>query len=98
MRTSAAALRVALVLLCLSLFSAMHLLALQASRIASRGGDRPFWSTRGQSGHHRAGGGWNHTTVQTGADGTYVFPQLAPGSYTITVTAPRALPSRSPRR
>ena len=26
--------------------------------------------------------------MQSGADGTYIFPQLAPGTYTITVTAP----------
>ena len=29
-----------------------------------------------------------HDSVQTGADGSYLFPQLAPGTYTITVTAP----------
>src|SRR5271169_3325945 len=28
------------------------------------------------------------TPVQTGADGSYQFPQLAPGIYVITVTAP----------
>jgi hypothetical protein len=28
------------------------------------------------------------STVLSGADGTYLFPQLAPGTYTITVTAP----------
>jgi hypothetical protein len=28
------------------------------------------------------------TAVQTGADGSYQFPQLAPGTYVITVTAP----------
>jgi hypothetical protein len=28
------------------------------------------------------------STVISGADGTYLFPQLAPGTYTITVTAP----------
>ncbi len=28
------------------------------------------------------------SAVQSGADGTYLFPQLAPGSYAITVTAP----------
>src|SRR6202021_685490 len=28
------------------------------------------------------------TTVLSGVDGTYLFPQLAPGIYTITVTAP----------
>ena len=28
------------------------------------------------------------STVQSGADGTYLFPQLAPGTYVITVTAP----------
>src|ERR1700733_12153878 len=28
------------------------------------------------------------TAVQTGADGSYQFPQLAPGIYVITVTAP----------
>ena len=28
------------------------------------------------------------SAVQSGADGAYLFPQLAPGTYTITVTAP----------
>jgi Carboxypeptidase regulatory-like domain/TonB dependent receptor len=28
------------------------------------------------------------STVQSGTDGTYLFPQLAPGDYVITVTAP----------
>ena len=36
------------------------------------------------------------TTVQSGADGAYAFPQLAPGTYTITVTA-RASLSRQAR-
>ena len=34
------------------------------------------------------GGDGTTSAVQSGADGTYLFPQLAPGSYVITVTAP----------
>jgi hypothetical protein len=87
MRTSAANLRVALILLCLSLFSTMNLLAFQASgslhgAVTDPSGARVVKATI----NVQAADG-TQSAAQTGADGAYVFPQLAPGSYTITVTA-----------
>src|SRR6204780_4463078 len=87
MRTSAATLRVALILLCLSLFSTINLLAFQATgslhgAVTDPSGARVVKATI----NVQAADG-TQSTAQTGADGAYVFPQLAPGSYTITVTA-----------
>jgi hypothetical protein len=87
MRTSAATLRVALILLCLSLFSTIDLLAFQATgslhgAVTDPSGARVVKATITV----QAADG-TQSTAQTGADGAYVFPQLAPGSYTITVTA-----------
>ena len=87
MRTSAATLRVALILLCLSLFSTMNLLAFQATgslhgAVTDPSGARVVKATITV----QAADG-TQSTAQTGADGAYAFPQLAPGSYTITVTA-----------
>jgi hypothetical protein len=78
MRTSAANLRVALILLCLSLFSTMHLLAFQATgslhgAVTDPSGARVVKATI----NVQAADGTT-SSAQTGADGAYVFPQLAP--------------------
>jgi hypothetical protein len=79
----------ALVLLCVSLFAATQLFALPANGGALKGvvtdpsGARVVKATvtvQAEDGTSAA--------VQTGADGSYQFPQLAPGIYVITVTAP----------
>ena len=82
----------ALVLLCASLFAATQLFALPANGsatgalkgvVADPSGARVVKATvtvQAQDG--------TTTAVQTGGDGAYQFPQLAPGVYVITVTAP----------
>ncbi|HXP09832.1 MAG TPA: carboxypeptidase regulatory-like domain-containing protein, partial [Acidobacteriaceae bacterium] len=79
----------ALVLLCVSFFAAPQLFALPANGGALKGvvtdpsGARVVKATvtvQAQDGTTAA--------VQTGADGSYQFPQLAPGIYVITVTSP----------
>src|SRR5580658_10872536 len=82
----------ALVLLCASLFAATPLFALLATGsptgalkgvVTDPSGARVVKATvtvQVESG--------TTTAVQTGADGSYQFPQLAPGIYVITVTAP----------
>jgi Carboxypeptidase regulatory-like domain len=87
MRTSAATLRVALILLCLSLFSAMNLLAFQATGSLHGAATDPSGARVVKATITVQAADGTTATTQTGADGTYVFPQLAPGSYTITVTA-----------
>src|SRR5580658_3215713 len=82
----------ALVLLCASLFAATPLFALLATGsptgalkgvVTDPSGARVVKATvtvQVESG--------TTTAVQTGADGSYQFPQLAPGIYVITVTTP----------
>ncbi len=87
MRTSAATLRVALILLCLSLFSTMNLLAFQATGSLHGAATDPSGARVIKATINVQAADGTTSTAQTGADGAYVFPQLAPGSYTITVTA-----------
>jgi hypothetical protein len=78
----------ALLLLCVSLFAATKLLALPANgslhgTVTDPSGARVVKATvTAQAADGTA------STVQSGADGTYLFPQLVPGTYTITVTSP----------
>jgi hypothetical protein len=78
----------ALLLLCVSLFAATKLLALPANgslhgTVTDPSGARVVKATvTVQPADGTA------STVQSGADGTYLFPQLVPGTYTITVSAP----------
>jgi Carboxypeptidase regulatory-like domain len=87
MRTSAATLRVALILLCLSLFSTMNLLAFQATGSLHGAATDPSGARVIKATINVQAADGSTSTAQTGADGAYVFPQLVPGSYTITVTA-----------
>ena len=78
----------ALLLLCVSLFAATKLLALPANgslhgTVTDPSGARVVKATITVQ---PADG--TPSTLQSGADGTYLFPQLVPGTYTITVTAP----------
>jgi hypothetical protein len=78
----------ALLLLCVSLFAATKLLALPANgslhgTVTDPSGARVVKATV----NVQAADG-TASTVQSGADGTYLFPQLLPGTYTVTVTAP----------
>src|ERR1700722_17205474 len=81
-------LRSVVLLLCVSLFATAHLLGLPANgslhgAVSDPSGARVVKATvtvQDTDGHTSA--------VLSGADGTYVFPQLAPGIYTITVAAP----------
>src|SRR5271156_4450948 len=80
-------LRIVLLLLCVALFAATPVFALPASAslhgvVTDPSGARVTKATitlQAEDG--------TITTVQSGADGAYIFPQLAPGTYTITVTA-----------
>ena len=80
--------RIVLLLLCIALFAATPVFALPASAslhgvVTDPSGARVTKATitlQAQDG--------TTTAVQSGADGAYIFPQLAPGIYTITVTAP----------
>jgi len=87
MRISAAAILEALLLLCVSLFPAAQLLALPASGSLHGAVTDPSGArvTKATVSLQAADG--TTSTVQSGPDGTYLFPQLAPGTYTITVTA-----------
>jgi hypothetical protein len=87
MRTSAANLRVALILFCLSLFSTINLLAFQATGSLHGAVTDPSGARVVKATINAQAADGTQSTAQTGADGAYVFPQLAPGSYTITVTA-----------
>jgi hypothetical protein len=87
MRTSAATLRVAVMLLCLGLFSAMNLFAFQASGSLHGAATDPSGARVVKATVTVQAADGTTSTAQTGADGAYVFPQLAPGTYTITVTA-----------
>ena len=88
MQSSAAGLRSLALLLCVSFFTAAHLLGLAANgslhgAVTDPSGARVVKATvtvQDMDGHTSA--------VVSGADGTYVFPQLAPGTYVITVAAP----------
>jgi hypothetical protein len=77
----------ALILLCLSLFSAMNLLAFQATGSLHGAATDPSGARVVKATVSVQAADGTTATAQTGADGTYVFSQLAPGSYTITVTA-----------
>ena len=78
---------IVLLLLCVALFAATPVFALPASAslhgvVTDPSGARVTKATitlQAEDG--------TTTTVQSGADGAYIFPQLAPGTYTITVTA-----------
>jgi hypothetical protein len=88
MQSSVAGLRSVVLLLCVSLFTAVHLFGLAANgslhgTVTDPSGARVVKATvtaQDMDGHTSA--------VLSGADGTYVFPQLAPGTYVITVAAP----------
>jgi len=83
----AASLRVTLVLLCLSLISAAHLFAWQAAGSLRGAAADPSGARVVKAAVILQAADGTTTTVETGADGTYVFPNLAPGTYTINVTA-----------
>ena len=87
MRTSAATLRGAVLLLCLGLFSAMNLFAFQASGSLHGAATDPSGARVVKATVTVQAADGSTSNAQTGADGAYSFPQLAPGSYTITVTA-----------
>jgi hypothetical protein len=87
MRISATNLRVAIALLCLGLFSAMNLFAFQASGSLHGVATDPSGARVVKATVTAQAADGTTSTAQTGADGAYTFPQLAPGSYTITVTA-----------
>ena len=87
MRTSAATLRGTVLLLCLGLFSAMNLFAFQASGSLHGAATDPSGARVVKATVIVQAADGTTSTAQTGADGAYVFPQLAPGSYTINVTA-----------
>ena len=86
MRTSAATLRMAVMLLCLGFFSAVNLFA-QASGSLHGAATDPSGARVVKATVTVQAADGTTSTAQTGADGSYAFPQLAPGSYTITVTA-----------
>jgi hypothetical protein len=87
MRTSATNLRATVILLCLGIFSAMHLFAFQASGSLHGAATDPSGARVVKATVIAQAADGATSTAQTGADGSYVFPQLAPGSYTINVTA-----------
>jgi hypothetical protein len=87
MRISATTLRVAIALLCLGLFSTLNLFAFQASGSLHGVATDPSGARVVKATVTAQAADGTTSTAQTGADGAYVFPQLAPGSYTITVTA-----------
>jgi len=80
--------RLALLLVCAGLFSSAPLLAVTTTgslrgAVTDPSGARVVKATvtaQAEDG--------KTSSVQSGADGTYVFPQLTPGIYVITVTAP----------
>ena len=87
MQRFAAALRLALCFLCVSFFAATQLFALPANgslhgAVTDPSGARVVKATVTV----QAADGTTSAVV-SGADGTYLFPQLAAGTYTITVTA-----------
>src|ERR1700749_2053228 len=86
MRTSAATLRVAVMLLCLGLFSTINLVAQTSGSLHGAATDPSGARVVKATVTAQAADGTT-STAQTGADGSFVFPQLAPGIYTITVTA-----------
>jgi hypothetical protein len=87
MRISATTLRVAIAVLCLGLFSTLNLFAFQASGSLHGVATDPSGARVVKATVTAQAADGTTSTAQTGADGAYVFPQLAPGSYTITVTA-----------
>ena len=88
MQSSVALLRSVLLLVCVSFFTAAHLLGLAANgslhgAVTDPSGARVVKArvtVQDADGHT--------STAQSGADGTYVFPALTPGTYVITVAAP----------
>jgi hypothetical protein len=87
MHTFTASLRVAGILLCLSLLSSMNLFAFQASGSLHGAATDPSGARVVKATVNLQAADGTTSTAQTGSDGTYTFPQLTPGSYTITVTA-----------
>ena len=87
MRTATAALRAASILLFVSLFAAAQLFALPASGSLHGAVTDPSGARVTKATVTLQAADGTTSTVQSGADGTYLFPQLVPGTYTITVTA-----------
>ncbi len=87
MRTSGVTPSVALILLCLSLFCTVNLLAFQATGSLHGAATDPSGARVVKATINAQAADGTTSSTQTGADGAYVFPQLAPGSYTITVNA-----------
>jgi Carboxypeptidase regulatory-like domain len=86
MRIATAALRGALLLLCVSLFAAAPLFALPASGSLHGAVSDPSGARVTKATITLQAADGTTSTVQSGADGTYLFPQLAPGTYIVTVT------------
>jgi hypothetical protein len=88
MQRFSAGLRLTLAFLCIGVLTAIPVFALPATgslhgAVSDPSGARVVKATIAL----QAADGTT-TTVLSGVDGTYLFPQLAPGIYTITVTAP----------
>ncbi len=77
-----------LVLLCASLIAATPLFALPANGSIKGAVTDPSGARVVKATVTVQAADGTTSAVQSGADGTYLFPQLAPGSYVITVTAP----------
>jgi Carboxypeptidase regulatory-like domain len=82
-----AAISMTWVLLCLSLISAGHLFAQQAAGSLHGVATDPSGARVVKAVVTLQAADGTTKTVETGADGSYVFPQLAPRTYTITVAA-----------
>src|SRR3984885_10248511 len=87
MRTATAARRAASILLFVSLFAAAQLFALPASGSLHGAVTDPSGARVTKATVTLQAADGTTSTAQSGADGTYLFPQLAPGIYTVTVTA-----------
>ncbi len=96
MRTSAATLRVAVMLLCLGLFSAMNLFAFQASGSLHGAATDPSGARVVKATVTVQAADGTTSTAQTGADGAYVFPSSLPVA-TPSPSLPRDSHSRSRR-
>ena len=88
MQRSVAGLRSVVLLLCVSLFTATNLLALPANGSLHGAVTDPSGARVVKATVTVQDADGTTSAVLSGADGTYVFPQLAPGTYVITVTAP----------
>jgi hypothetical protein len=79
--------RIVLLLLCVSFFAAIPVFALPANASLHGVVTDPSGARVTQATITLQAEDGTTTAVQSGADGAYIFPQLAPGTYTITVTA-----------